>query len=414
MSATFIVVGAGQAGATAIESLRREGYDGRLVLVGAEGDLPYQRPPLSKKFLAGELAAERLLIKPASFYASARVELELGRRAIAIDRAARALVLDDGRELHYDRLLLATGAAPRRVAVPGETLDGVHYLRTRADVEAIRAAFPASGRLVVIGAGYIGLEVAATSRGLGLEVDVLELADRAMNRVVAPELSAFYAAEHARAGVRLHLGCALEAILGDGAGRVRAVVAGGRELAADLVVIGIGVVPETALAAVAGLTVGNGIEVDEHCRSDDPAIYAAGDCANQWSLRYGRRVRLESVDNAFEQAKTASANMHGRVLAHDRIPWFWSDQYDLKLLIVGLAGDHDSVVVRGDPANRSFSLCYLRGDELLALDAVNAPKDYMVARKLIAERAHFDRTALADAARPLRDCQRAPNPAGGG
>ena len=406
MQQTFVIVGAGQAAAQAVDSLRREGFDGRLVVVGDEQHLPYQRPPLSKKFLSGELPLERLLVKPAAFYDTARAELKLGVRAEGLDLQRRELRLSDGDTLNYDRLLLATGTAPRKVTVPGNELGGVHYLRTIADVDRIRAELAAAKRVVVVGAGYIGLEVAATCRKLGLEVDVLEMADRPMNRVVAPEVSEFYAAEHAREGVRIHTQTLVSGFEPSGAdaSRVGAVhTLDGRAFPADVVIVGIGVVPVTGLAAAAGLAVENGIAVDQYCRTSDEHVWAAGDCTNHPSLRYHRRVRLESVDNAFEQAKTAAANMLGKGVVHDKVPWFWSDQYDLKLLIVGLNFDYDHALVRGDPATRTFSCCYLRDGELLAIDCVNNPKDYMAAKKLIAERARFDLAKLASCDVALKD-----------
>jgi 3-phenylpropionate/trans-cinnamate dioxygenase ferredoxin reductase subunit len=406
MPQTIVIVGAGQAAAQATDSLRRGGHEGAIVLVGEEAELPYQRPPLSKKFLSGELPPERLAIRPASFYETQRVELKLGRRAETLDLGARTLTLDDGTRQGYDRLLLATGTVPRKLTVPGATLAGIHYLRTVADVNAIRGELAAAQRVVIVGGGYIGLEVAATCRGLGAEVDVLEMADRVMNRVVAPEVSAFYAAEHARGGVRIHTNTFVSGFRAraDDAGKVGAVESmGGVEFAADLVVVGIGVVAVSDLAERAGLAVENGIAVDEYTRTTDPYVWAAGDCSNHPSPRFGRRVRLESVDNAFEQAKTAAANMLGGTTVHDKVPWFWSDQYDLKLLIVGLNFDYDEVLVRGDPASRSFACGYFRAGELLALDSVNSPKDYMAAKKLIAERARIDRARFIDPAVALKD-----------
>ncbi|HUO79300.1 MAG TPA: FAD-dependent oxidoreductase [Steroidobacteraceae bacterium] len=406
MPETLVIVGAGQAAAQAVDSLHRDGYAGRLVVVGDEPYPPYQRPPLSKKFLAGELPLERLAIKPAAFYDAAGVELRVGARAEGIDLAARVVLLADGERLGYDRLLLATGSTPRKVAVPGHDLVGVHYLRTVADVDRIRAELGPGARVAIVGGGYIGLEVAATCRGLGHEVDVVEMADRVMNRVVAPAVSAFFAAEHARAGVRVHLGARLAAFLprAEDSRRVGAVeVAGGARLAADVVIVGVGVLPNTGLAAAAGLACDDGIVVDANCRTSDPAVYAAGDCASQASPRYGRRLRLESVDNAFEQARTAAANLRGGSVVHDRVPWFWSDQYDLKLMIVGLSHGHDRQVLRGDPAGRSFGCCYLRDGELIAMDCINSPKDYMAAKKLIAEHARLDPARLADPAVALRE-----------
>lgn len=406
MADTIVIVGAGQAAAQACDSLRRGGFDGRLVLIGDERELPYQRPPLSKKFLAGELSLERLAIRPPGFYGQARVELKLGVPAESLDLTRREVTLADGEHVGYDRLLLATGTAPRRLTVPGAELGGVHYLRTVADVDRIRAETQNAQHAVIVGGGYIGLEVAATCRGLGLEVDVIEMAERVMNRVVAPELSAFYAAEHARAGVRIHTQALVSGFRArpDDPRRVAAVeTLGGTEFPADLVIVGVGVVPLTGLAAAAGIACENGIAVDEYGRTSDPCVYAAGDCTSHPSPRYGRRVRLESVDNAFEQAKTAAANLVGGRVVHDKVPWFWSDQYDLKLLIAGLNFDYDRVVLRGDPSSRSFGCCYLKGDELLAVDCVNNPKDYMAARKLIAERGRVDLGKLADPGVALKD-----------
>jgi 3-phenylpropionate/trans-cinnamate dioxygenase ferredoxin reductase subunit len=399
----MVIVGAGHAGAQGAESLRREGYDGRIVLIGAEPHLPYQRPPLSKKLLAGELPFERTLIKSAAYYEQARIELKMGTGVQSLDCREHRLTLDNGEALAYERLLLCPGSEARRLTVPGAGLEGIFYLRTIDEVEAIRARCRPGARLVVVGGGYIGLEIAATCVKLGLDVTVLEMMDRAMNRVVAPEVSAFFAAEHASHGVKLHCNAAVSALEGDG--HVREVVCGdARRFAADLVVIGVGIVPVTGLAAAAGIACDNGIVVDEYCRTSEPDVFAAGDCTNHPSIRYGRRVRLESVDNAFEQARSAAANMLGKATIHDKVPWFWSDQYDLKLLIVGLSQGFDRCILRGDPAARGFSACYLREGELIALDAINSPKDYMAARKLIAERARPDPARLPDPSIALKDC----------
>ena len=394
MISTILIIGGGQAGAQAIDTLRRDGYAGRLVLIGDEPELPYQRPPLSKKYLSGEMAADRLLFRHRAFYDEHRIELILGTRAVGIDPAARQVELAGGEKLTYDRLLLCLGAESRRLTCPGATLAGVHYLRGLADVAPIQAGFKPQARIVVIGGGYIGLEAAATGRSMGCEVTVLEMADRIMNRVVAPSVSQYFAREHRKHGVNIL--CDMRVIRLEGQGRVeRVVCADGSSHPADLVIVGVGAVATTDLASAAGLACDNGITVDEYCRTSDAAIYAAGDCTNHPSLRFGRRVRLESVDNAFEQAKTAALNLQGREVAHDRVPWFWSDQFDNKLLIVGLSQDHDRQVLRGDPAARSFSVCYLKGGELLAVEAVNHSKDYMAARKLIAERTRLNPDKLA-------------------
>ena len=405
MYKNIVIVGAGQAAVQAVDTLRRRGFTGKLTLIGDEPWLPYQRPPLSKKYLAGALERERLLIRPAAFFAEHQVETHLGRRVTELARREQQLRLDDGRVLPYDALLLATGSEPRRLAIPGAELPGVHYLRGISDADRIRSECAGGGRVVIIGGGYIGLEVAATARELGLGVTVLEMTERVMNRVTCPEVSAFYASEHARHGVSIRCGQAVRALHADaGSGRVKSVVTdGGVEYPADLVVVGVGVAPADALARAAGLECENGVVTDGHCKSSDPVIYAAGDCASHLNRQYGRHLRLESVDNAFEQGTTVAANLLGTPTPHDKVPWFWSDQYDLKLIIVGVAHGYDSVVLRGAPGARSFSACYLRGGELIAIDTINAPKDQMAARKLIAAHARPDPAKLADAAVALKD-----------
>ena len=401
----IVIAGGGQAAVQAVDTLRRKGFAGKLTVVGDEPWLPYQRPPLSKKYLAGALERERLLIRPAQFFAEHQVHTQLGRRVSEIAPREQHVRLDDGLVLPYDALVLATGSRPRRLPAPGADLAGVHYLRTIADADRIRAECAAGGRMVIIGGGYIGLEVAASARGLGLEVTVLEMAARVMSRVTCAEISAFYEAEHARQGVRIHCNETLRALHGDArSGRVRAVLTeAGREYPADIVIIGCGVVPADELARAAGLTCENGVVTDVHCRTSDAAIYAAGDCASHLNRQYGRHLRLESVDNAFEQGTTVALNLLGAATPHDKLPWFWSDQFDLKLVIVGVAHGYDSVILRGSAATRSFSACYLRGGELIAIDTVNQPKDQMAARKLIAAHARPDPDKLADAAIALRD-----------
>jgi len=402
LSETFVIIGAGQAGAQAVDTLRREGFSGRLVLVGAENELPYQRPPLSKKYLSGELAEERLWFRHKAFYEEHRTELKLGVRASGVELATRRVLLADGSDLAYDGLLLCLGASSRRISCPGAGLLGVHYLRDLGDANRLRDAIRPGAKVVIVGGGYIGLETAATCRHLGCEVMVLEMGDRLMARVVAPPVSAFFAQQHAAHGIRVICNAQVAALEGESAVR-RVICADGSIHEADFVVVGIGAIASSALAEAAGLACDNGIVVDEYCRTSHPAVFAAGDCTNHPSPRYGRRVRLESVDNAFEQAKTAAQNLLGRNVIHDRIPWFWSDQYDNKLLIIGLSQGHDRIVLRGDPASRSFSVCYLAGRELLAVVAINHSKDYMAARKLIAERVAMDPDKLADPAVPLKE-----------
>jgi 3-phenylpropionate/trans-cinnamate dioxygenase ferredoxin reductase component len=402
MTSTILIVGAGQAAAQAVDTLRREGFGGRLVLIGDEPHLPYQRPPLSKQFLAGDMPAERLPFRHQAFYDQHRVELRLGVTASALDPGARRLTLADGATLGYDRLLLATGARSRPLSCPGSTLAGVHYLRAIVDVEVIRAGLTPGARVVIIGGGYIGLETAATARKRGCAVTVLEMADRVMNRVVASRVSEYFEHEHRTQGIKIV--CNTRVVRLEGAHSVeRVVCADGGSYEADLLIVGVGALPEVKLAADAGLTCDNGIVVDGNCRTSDVSIYAAGDCTNHPSLRFGMRVRLESVDNAFEQGKSAALNMLGRETVHDRVPWFWSDQFDNKLLIVGLSQGFDQQILRGDPATRAFTVCYLKGGELIAVEAVNHSKDYMAGRKLIAERARPDLAKLADPQIALKD-----------
>jgi 3-phenylpropionate/trans-cinnamate dioxygenase ferredoxin reductase subunit len=402
MISTILIVGGGQAGAQAVDTLRREGFGGRLALIGDEPELPYQRPPLSKKYLSGEMAADRLPFRHRAFYDEHRVELKLGTRAVRLDAALRRVDLDDGSTMTYDRLLLCLGAGSRRLTCPGADLPGVHYLRALAEVAPIQTGIKLKARVVIVGGGYIGLETAATCRKMGCEVTVLEMADRVMNRVVAPSVSKYFAEEHRAHGVNIL--CDMRVVRVEGRGRAeRVVCADGTSHDADLIIVGIGAVATTELAGTAGLACNDGIVVDEYCRTSDPNIYAAGDCTNHPSLRFSRRVRLESVDNAFEQAKAAALNMLDKPVAHDRVPWFWSDQFDNKLLIVGLSQDYDAQVLRGDPASRSFSVCYLKDRELLAVEAVNHSKDYMAARKLIAEHALLNPEKLSDDKVSLKD-----------
>jgi 3-phenylpropionate/trans-cinnamate dioxygenase ferredoxin reductase subunit len=405
MLGQIVIVGAGQAAVQAIDTLRRKGFTGKLALVGEEPWLPYQRPPLSKKYLAGTLERDRLMIRPARFFADHSVETHLGRRAEEIVRGDQRVRLDDASTLPYDALLLATGSRPRPLVAVGADLGGVHFLRTIGDVERIQNDLGPGKRLVIIGGGYIGLEVAATAREQGLDVTVLEMADRVMNRVTCSEVSSFYEKEHARHGVRIICNAKVRAIAGHHhPRRVRSVVTeDGAEHPADVVIVGVGVLPADELALAAGLECSNGIKVDNHCRTSDPLIYAAGDCTYHPNLHYGRWMRLESVDNAFEQGTTAALNLMGIPTEHNKVPWFWSDQYDLKMIIVGICHGHDTVITRGQPSARSFSTCYLHDGELIAIDSINSPKDQMAARKIIAAHGRPNLDKLADPAIALKD-----------
>ncbi len=396
MAEHLVIVGGGQAAAQAIQSLRQQSFAGPITLVCDEPYPPYQRPPLSKKYFAGELTRERLLLRPAAFYTEKDVTLLLNARAEELEPAARRLRLHDGRTLTYDRLLLATGSRARTLEVPGTELAGVHYLRTIADVDAITASLTAGARVLLIGAGYIGLEAAAVARQRGFDVTVLEATSRAMSRAVSVEVSAFYEMSHRAAGVALHCGAAVKAL--QGTTRVTAVeTTDGRSFPCDVVIIGIGIVPNVELAAAAGLPCNNGIVVDELARTDDAHIVAAGDCTNHPLPLLERRVRLESVPNAIHQAKVAAATLLGAPAAYSEVPWFWSDQYDLKLQIAGLSTGYDEVVLRGDMGKRSFAAFYLRGGQLLAVDAVNSPREFMAGKKLVASRARLAPDVLRDA-----------------
>ena len=402
MSQRVVIAGAGHAAGQLVTSLRQHKFEGQIVLVGDEPYLPYQRPPLSKKFLAGEMPAERLYVKPASFYEDANVELHLDTRVTAIDPATKQLETDANEPVAYDRLVLALGSRVRQLPIEGAALSGVHYLRSIADVEGIRGGLEPGHRLVVIGAGYIGLEVAAVARQAGLEVTVIEMADRVMSRVVSPEISDFYQIQHTEQGVRFRLSTGVDALTGKK--RVKSVTtSNGEDIPADLVVIGIGIVPNTQLAADAGLPVDNGIVVDDHCRTEDPDIFAVGDCTIHPNAIYGRQLRLESVHNALEQAKTAAANICGKDTAYSQVPWFWSDQYDLKLQIAGLSEGYDDVAIRGNPAERSFSCLYLRDGRLIACDAINAPRDFVQSKQLIADQALIAVEELANPDVALKD-----------
>lgn len=384
MSAGVVIVGGGQAGFQVAASLRADGYAGPIRIVSEERHPPYQRPPLSKGLLLGKMGKDRLLFRQPAFYEAQGIELALGERVEAIDRAARTVRTASGRSFPYEALVLATGTRVRALPVPGADLDGVVYLRTIEDSEDLARRIEAAGRVVVIGGGFIGLEVAAAARMLGRPVTVLEAADRPMGRVVAPVISRFFTDLHRGHGVELVVNARIARIEGEG-GRARAVVMGdGARHPADLVVVGIGVLPNVGLAEAAGLACADGVVVDEHGRTTDPAIFAAGECTSHPSRFAGGRVRLESVQNAVDQAKAVAAAILGRPYPYDEVPWFWSDQYDIKLQMVGISRGHDREALRGDPASGKFSVFYFKGRRLIAIDSINRPSDHMVGRKLLA------------------------------
>ncbi|MGY6705524.1 NAD(P)/FAD-dependent oxidoreductase [Roseinatronobacter sp.] len=393
----IVVIGAGQAGASLVAKLRASGFGGKITLIGQEAVPPYQRPPLSKAYLLGDLALERLYLRPASFYAEHDIDLRLGAPVTAIDRTARTVSVG-GQVLAYDQLALTTGTVPRNLPVAmGGALAGVHTVRSLADVDAMAPEFVVGRQLVIIGGGYIGLEAAAVAAKRGLGVTVVEMAPRILQRVAAPETSDAIRALHQSHGVRILENTALAAL--EGEDRVTAVrLTNGDALPADFVIAGIGVLPDTALADAAGLYLENGIAVDAQGRTSDHTIWAAGDCASfPWR---GQRLRLESVQNAIDQAELVAQNMLGAGLAYDPMPWFWSDQYDLKLQIAGLNLGYDRVVVRDALGARSH--WYYAGDKLLAVDALNDPRAFMLAKRLIAAGRSPDPALVADPATDLK------------
>jgi 3-phenylpropionate/trans-cinnamate dioxygenase ferredoxin reductase subunit len=398
VSTTFAIVGAGMAGGKAVETLRDEGFDGRVVLVGAEPERPYERPPLSKDYLRGEQERAKVYLQEEGWYAEHDVELRTGVTVERLDLAQRSVVLTGGESIAYDALLLATGAEPRRPPIPGADLDGVHVLRTLADSDALRAVLDRGGRLAVVGGGWIGCEVAASARQRGLDVTVIEPAELPLLRVLGPELGAFYRDVHAEHGVRLALGTGVEAIEGSGrAERVR--TSGGATIDCDAVVLGVGVTPRTALAEGV-LDVDNGILVDASLRASVDGVYAAGDVANHDHPLLGR-VRVEHWANALEQGPTAARAMLGQDVVYDRVPYFFSDQYDVGMEYAGLSGPGDEVVFRGDPATREFVAFWLRDGRVTAGMNVNVWDVNEHIQELVRSRATVDRARLVDPDVPL-------------
>ena len=403
MTRRIVIVGAGQAGLQAAATLRQKGFDGTITIVGEETHAPYERPPLSKAMLKGAMDADRLAFRKPAFYRDKAIDLRLTTRALAIDPAARTVTLAGGDRLDYDKLLLATGARVRHLDCPGADLAGIHTLHTIEDSLAIRKTLTPGARLAVVGGGYIGLEVAAAAAQAGCSVTVLEAAERPMVRTVSAPISAHFQDLHTRHGVTFKLTAQVTGFNGDG--RVAAVtLADGAPVACDAAVVGIGVAPDTALAADAGLDCKDAVWVDDTARTSDPDIYAAGDCTRFLYHRGNHSLRLESVQNAVDQAKTAALAMLGQPTAYDAVPWFWSDQYDAKLQIAGIFIDGvDQAVVRGDPAGGGFSVAHLRDGRLAAIETVNALKDFTQGKKLIADGRAVDPAALADPTVALKD-----------
>jgi 3-phenylpropionate/trans-cinnamate dioxygenase ferredoxin reductase component len=378
-----VIVGAGQAGYQCAESLRLEGYEGKITLIGDEPHIPYQRPPLSKDYLLGKTDAERIQYRPMEFYEQSPVELLLDVRVQSLDPGAKSLILSNGKTLSYEALILATGARVRKLEIPGASLARVFYLRTLKDVDDIGARLETAERVIVIGAGFIGLEFASVASKLGKQVQVLEAMDRVMARVVEPELSEFFTQLHKEHGVEIICGAQADELVGENGEVMGVKTLDGRLLAADLVVVGIGVHPNQELAADAGLAVGNGIIVDEFGRTSSADIYACGDCASYEHPFAGQAVRLESVQNAGDQARAVASKIAGKDKPYVAVPWFWSDQYDVKLQMAGLTIGCDSHVVRGDIESGHFSLFHYKKDRLRAVEAISAPRDYIVGRMLL-------------------------------
>ena len=396
------IVGAGQAGFQLAASLHQEGFTGRVVLIGDEPVLPYQRPPLSKSYLAGQTGVDDLWLRPAEFYAKQQIELICGDAVTAIDRGRRCLRLASGTEVSFDHLVFATGARFRPLAVPGAELDGVLPLRTLADADILRQRLDQTHQIVVVGAGFIGLEFAAVALAHGADVHVIEITHHPMGRVVSAPTSRFFTEAHRRWGVKISLGTGVARILGTG-GRVSGVeTTGGERLPAELVLICIGVIPNAELAQAAGLTVDNGIVVNRHLITSSPEISAIGDCANFPTPFAMGRVRLESVQNAVDQGRCVAARLAGRPESYEKVPWFWSDQGDLKLQIAGITAGHDKAVVRGDAADGRFSVFCFRRGRLIGIESINRPADHAVARRLLAADPELSPEQAADESHDLR------------
>lgn len=412
MAGGVVIIGAGHAAGAMAAALRQGGYAGAVTLIGEEPLPPYQRPPLSKAWLKGEAGADDLLLRPAAFYAEKSIELNLSRKVVGIDRAAATVTLDGGERLPYDHLVLATGSRLRALAVPGVDSTGVLELRTAADAERIKAALGPGKRVVVVGGGYVGLEVAASSRALGASVVVLEREARLLARVASEELSAFFARCHREHGVDVVLGASVVAFE-TREGAVKGVrLADGRVFDCDVAIVGIGALANDALAEKAGLACRDGVVVDEHARTSDPAIFAIGDCTQRPVPRYARSVRLESVPNALEQGKQAAAAICGKPAPKSEVPWFWSDQYDIRLQIAGLPFDVRSTVVRGDPQAGRFAVFHLDGEgRLQAVEAVNAAPEFVAARQWVAAGQVLDAGRIADASLTVKQIIDSASPA---
>jgi 3-phenylpropionate/trans-cinnamate dioxygenase ferredoxin reductase subunit len=399
-----LIVGAGHAGAQAAIQLRQMGFDGSVAMIGDEREPPYERPPLSKEYLSGDKTFDRILIRPASFWVERKIEMLLDRRVKSVDPVGKFVTLGDDSEIGYGKLIWCTGGTPRLLSCPGAEASGIHAVRRRDDVDAIMANLNEVAHVAVIGGGYIGLEAAAVLTKLGKKVTLLEALDRVLARVAGVELSRFYEDDHRAHGVDIRLSTMVERIEATDGKATAVILADGERIATDMVIVGIGVIPETAPLIAAGAAGGNGVDVDAYCRTSLPDIYAVGDCAAHANgFARGAQIRLESVQNANDQAKVAIQHIMGQPTEYNAVPWFWSNQYDLKLQTVGLSTGYDQTIVRGDVATRSFSVLYLRAGKLIALDCVNMVKDYVQGRAHVLSGTLLDQAQLADASRPLKE-----------
>ena len=402
--ADVVIVGSGHGGAQAAIALRQAGFTGTVAMVSRDRDLPYERPPLSKEYLAGEKPFERIMVRPAGFWRERSIDLLLGRNVDSVHPELKEVELGGGERMGYGALIWAAGGDPRRLDRDGADMDGIHAIRNRADTDRIRADLAAGARrVVVIGGGYIGLEAAAVLVSLGCEVTVIEQQDRLLARVAGEELSEFYAAEHRRKGVDIRLGADVERLEGAGGRLASITLTDGETIPCDMAIVGIGIVPSIGPLITAGAAGANGVDVDERCRTSLPDVYAIGDCAAHANpYAENEVIRLESVQNAHDMAKVAALTICGEEARYDSVPWFWSNQYDLRLQTVGFNKDYDETVLRGDPAERKFSVVYLRGGRVAALDCVNRTADYAQGRKLVEARAEVDPAMLADIEIPLK------------
>ncbi|MEO0411672.1 MAG: FAD-dependent oxidoreductase [Pseudomonadota bacterium] len=400
----IVIVGAGHAGAQAAVALRQAKFEGSITMLGDETFPPYERPPLSKEYLAGDKPFERILLRPEAFWAGKDIDLRLGARVVSVDPGAHTVTLEDGIQHGYGQLIWATGGSPRQLSCPGADADeGLYVVRNRADVDALQANLPEIETVLIVGGGYIGLEAAAVLRKLGKKVILLEAMERVLARVAGADISRFYEAYHRSKGVDLRTNTALEGIMVDNGKAVGVRMADGSTISADAVIVGIGIIPAVEPLLNAGAAGGNGVDVDSQCRTTLPDVFAIGDCAaHENKFAGGARIRLESVQNANDQATMVAKIIAGQDLVYDAVPWFWSDQFDLKLQTVGLSTGYDDTVLRGDPDSGSFTVVYLKNGIVAALDCVNSMKDYVQGRKLVAAAISVPVDALADSETPLK------------